>query len=71
MSAQVGTRLLLDFVMMLGGAVGVGLPMGLGDYLGLLLTLSAAHAAPTTQMISSSTQCTLEARCLSASFAAP
>jgi hypothetical protein len=29
MLAQVGTRLLLDFVMMLGGAVGVGLPMAL------------------------------------------
>jgi hypothetical protein len=27
MSAQVGTGLLLDFVMMLGGAVGIGLPM--------------------------------------------
>jgi hypothetical protein len=29
MSAQVGTGLLLDVVMMLGGAVGVGLPMAL------------------------------------------
>jgi hypothetical protein len=27
MSARVGTSLLRDFVMMLGGAVGVGLPM--------------------------------------------
>jgi hypothetical protein len=27
MSARVGTGLFLDFVMMLGGAVGVGLPM--------------------------------------------
>jgi hypothetical protein len=29
MLAQAGTGLLLDFVMMLGGAVGVGLPMAL------------------------------------------
>jgi hypothetical protein len=27
MSVQAGTGLLLDFVMMLGGAVGIGLPM--------------------------------------------
>jgi hypothetical protein len=27
MSAQVGSGLLLDFVMMLGGAVGIGLPI--------------------------------------------
>jgi hypothetical protein len=30
-------------------------PDGRGDYLGLLLTLSAAHAAPAHSMISSST----------------